>query len=514
MSTKPRLGIQIQIAVVVLMVSLLFFAFAVYAQGKDRLKQVEIVRDSWGVAHVYAETNAGVFFGAGFATAQDRMLQMELFRRAVQGRLAEILGPDWLEHDIRTRTLGLYRHAQLIVEHLAPDTREALEAYAAGVNHCLQNDNENMAAVFAKRGWVPEPWTAADSIAVWMRLSEFFDRSWQNEVHALRIYQAGTQRGESKVPVIDNEAAVVEEEDFARTNPAVYRRLKAKAKETVTYVPGFEGIKASHAWAVDGSRTTTGKPLLESDPQIAVTLPSLWYEIHLHGGDYNTRGIGVAGAPGFLIGWNEHLAWGATALGSDNADLFLERIDPTGKYYEYKGEWYPLEIRTEEIKVLGSKPVSIEVRETNHGPLVDDLLPNRRPDEHFALHYVVTQELHTSIDGQLAMMQAADWESFLDGVSRYHSPGLHIVYADVYGNIGYHTAAAIPIRTGTYGLPQIGWTGEEEWAGYVPFDELPQSLNPERGFIASGNHLPVGDWYPPQPDGSLSRPYSPQLASL
>lgn len=458
---------------------------------------VEIIRDLWGVAHVYAESNAGLFFGAGYATAQDRMLQMDLFRRSAQGRLAEILGRDWIEHDIRARTLGLYRHAELVVEHLTSETREVLEAYAAGVNYYLQTEIADRAAVFAKLGWELEPWTAADSIAVWMRLSEFFDRSWQNEVHAWQTYQEQARRGsESKPSVIDNEAAVVTEEDFARTNPEVYQRLKAKAKDSVSYDPGFEGVKASHAWAVDGTKTITGKPLLESDPQIAVTLPSLWYEIHLHGGDYNTRGIGVAGAPGFLIGWNEHLAWGATALGSDNADLFMERLDPTGQFYEYKGQWLPLKVRTEEIKVLGGDSVFIEVRETQHGPLVDELLPNRRPEEHFALHYVVTQELHTSIDGQLAMMRAADWESFLDGLSRYHSPGLHIVYADVYGNIGYHTAAAIPIRTGVHGLPQSGWTGEEEWAGYIPFEALPQSLNPERGFIASANHLPVGDWYP------------------
>lgn len=505
MRPGPRLTICFHlIAALFLSCFLLLTSFTSSASSPDSQEyreHIEIVRDTWGVAHVYAKTDAGVFFGAGFATAQDRMLQMDLVRRTVQGRLSEILGRDWVEHDKRVRTMGLYLHAQEVAEHLEPDTREALEAYAAGINHFLSTERQDVEAVFAELGWMPEPWTVADSIAVWMRLSERFDRSWQNEVHALRTHQARAQQStDQRPPVIDNGAAVVEEADFVRTNPEAYRRLKALAAEAIAERYPLEGgqetIKASHAWAVSGNKTVTGMPLLESDPQIAVTLPSLWHEIHLHGGKYNARGIGVAGAPGFLIGWNEHLAWGATALGSDNVDLFLERLDASGQNYEYRGSWRPLKTRIEEIKVLGGESVFVEVRETQHGPLVDDFLQDRRPGEHYALHYVVTQELHTSIEGLLAMMRSTDWESFTDGLSRYHSPGLHIVYADVYGNIGYHTAAAIPIRTGAYGLPQVGWTGDEEWAGYIPFDELPQSLNPERGFVASANHLPVGDWYP------------------
>ena len=428
------------------------------------------------------------------------MLQMELVRRAAAGRLAEILGSDWIEHDKRARIIGLHRHAQRVAEHLAPDTREALEAYAAGINHYLRTAAERVVFTVGEHTWTPEPWTVADSIAVWMRFSEFFDRSWEQEVTALRNAGGGVPYERRGFRVIDKEAAVVTEADFARTNPEAYRRLKARSLQSTgsarTAESAWEGLQASHAWAVSGERTVTGKPLLESDPQIPVTLPSLWYEIHLHGETFNARGIGVPGAPGFLVGWNEHLAWGATALGSDNVDLFLERLDPEGKAYAYQGDWLPLQTRVERIDVLGAEPVYITVRETHHAPLVDDLLPNRRRGEHFSLHYVVTQELHTSIDGLLAMMRATDWESFKEGLRRYHSPGLHIVYADVYGNIGYHTAAAIPIRQGVYGLPQVGWTGEEEWAGYIPFDELPQSLNPERGFVASANHLPVGDWYP------------------
>jgi len=184
---------------------LLLTAFASSASSTDSQEyreHVEIVRDIWGVAHVYATTDAGVFFGAGFATAQDRILQMDLVRRTVQGRLSEVLGPDWIEHDKRVRTMGLYLHAQRVAEHLEPETREALEAYAAGINHFLSTERQDVEAVFAGLGWMPGPWTVADSIAVWMRLSERFDRSWQNEVHSLRTYQArGQQSTDQRPPV-------------------------------------------------------------------------------------------------------------------------------------------------------------------------------------------------------------------------------------------------------------------------------------------------------------------------
>ncbi|HHV54133.1 MAG TPA: hypothetical protein GXX55_01560 [Firmicutes bacterium] len=469
---------------------------AIPVQGSER---VEIIRDQWGIAHVYADSNAGVFFGAGYATAQDRMLQMELFRRKVAGRLAEVLGPEWLQSDKLMRTLGLYRHAQRVVDHLSPDTREALEAYAAGVNHYLATEAGNLNPTFARLGIVPEPWTPADSIAVWMRIAEYFDTSWKQEVNSLRQrerqQEAGGGSGSAGAVVIDDAAAVVEEQDFARTSPDVYQRLKSYPRAQAED-DGWERVKASHAWAVSGEKTVTGKPLLESDPQIAVTLPSLWYEIHLSGGDYNARGIGLAGAPGFLIGWNEHLAWGATALGCDGSDLFQERLSPAGNEYQWRGVWYPVETRNEKILVKGAEPVVIKVKETRHGPLVDDFLAGRRPDEHFALHHTLLQETTTSIEGLLAMMRARNWTEFTEGLRQYRSPGLHIVYADADGNIGYHTAAAIPVRRGVYGIPQVGWSGEEEWAGYIPFEELPHVLNPSRGFIASANHLPVGSWYP------------------
>jgi len=459
--------------------------------------QIEIVRDSWGIAHVYADTDSELFFGAGYATAEDRLYQMELSRRKVAGRLAEIYGKDWLESDKLMRTLGLYQHAQEIATHLDGETKSILEAYAEGVNYYLETNLDNLNPVFDEIGIVPDPWTVVDSIAVWMRLSERFDRSWQNEVSALRNYEQRLRSGITQEPiVIDNSAAIVTEADFLRTDPDAYRRLMEEEPDESSAGSEWDALKASHAWTVSGSKTLTGSPLLESDPQIAVTLPSLWYEIHLSGGNYNVRGICVAGSPGFLIGWNEDLAWGATALGSDNSDLFHEKLSRDGAMFLFGESWYPLQSHTEVISVRNEDPVEIIVCRTIHGPLVDEFTRGVGPTEHFSLKYVATEELNTPITGMLAMMRSRNWEEFTGGLSDYMFPGIHVVYADVSGNTGYYTAAAIPIRSGRPGLPQIGWTGDEEWIGYVPFDELPHVLNPSSGFVASANHLPVGDWYP------------------
>ena len=506
-----------------------------------RANDVTIVRDQWGVAHVYADTEEGVFFGAGYATAQDRLFQMELSRRYVQGRLAEVLGARWLESDKLMRTLGLYRHAQTVVPRLSSDTRRALEAYAAGVNEYTRQHKGKLLYLFDRYAIQPEAWTPADCVAAWMRVSERFDRGWRTEVNAQR---AMTRGGASPpVPIIDESACVVSEEDFQRTAPEVYKRLKAKGEKrrrdtriqgykdagmqlsTLAFLHScipeslhpdvFAAPKASHAWVVSGAKSATGKPILESDPQIAVTAPSLWYEIHLHGGRYNVRGIGVAGAPGLLIGYNDRIAWGATALGLDNADLFEEQVNPDDpNQYRWRDKWETMTTRTETIRVKGGDAVTLQVRATRHGAIVNNFLPNlgtgrdapplqrnmqdaTRNTTAYALHYLVTTEITSSLEGLLGMMRARDWKTFCAGLSKYRSPGLHVVYADANNNIGYHTAGAIPIRKRFGGqMPLQGWTGEDEWQDVIPFDELPQALNPKSGFIVSANHVPVGAWYP------------------
>jgi penicillin amidase len=467
-----------------------------WTQGTER--QVRIVRDRWGIAHVFADDERALFYGAGYAAAQDRLFQMTLGRRTVQGRLAEILGSDWVAWDRRMRVMGLQRHAEAVVPHLTPETRAALVAYADGVNAYIRARGERLSGLFGRYGGAPEPWRAADCVAQWMRISERFDRGWMSEVSALRAFEAlaaevGPEEAlrRTGTRVLDESAAVVPETEMARF-PEVYARLKAmRAGKPVEEAP-----KASHNWVVSGAKSTTGKPILESDPQIAVSAPSVWHEIHLSGGRYNVRGIGIAGAPGMLIGWNGRCAWGATALGSDTADLFQEQVDPGNPdRCRWLDGWERMESHTETIPVRGGSPVTVEVRRTRHGPVVNEFLGDVRKGEVFALHVLMTQELTSSLEGLLGMMRARDWASFQEGMRGYRAPGLHLIYADVDGNIGYWTMAAVPIRKRLPGLPHEGWTGQDEWRGLIPFEEMPHLFNPASGFISTANNLPVGAWY-------------------
>ena len=418
---------------------------------------IELVRDRWGIAHVFARSEQGAWFGAGVACAQDRPTQMDLNRRTVQGRLAEILGAEWIDSDRKFRTLGLTRHARRLAGSMAPGPRALFEAYARGVNRALPAELER--------------WTVADSLAVWMRVEERFARGWRSE--------AGRAPPKAGPRLVDESGVIVPEAEFKRTAPEVYQELRRRTSRALP-APELEDAfaKASHAWAVAGRRSTTGKPILESDPQMPVTFPPLWYEVHVAGGGLNARGIGLPGAPGFLIGWNERIAWGATALGSDPADL-----------HETEG---PFEERRETIHVKDGEDVEIVVRTTELGPVVNDLL-SRPAGKTYALRWV-TLESPSSLEGLLLLPRARNWEEFERGLEKYHTPGINVVYADVDGHLGYRTVATIPVRDCVH-RGRAAHDGCPPRAA-IPFREMPRMVDPEAGFIAHANNAPVGKWYP------------------
>ena len=324
---------------------------------------------------------------------------------------------------------------------------------------------------------------------------------WTEELAAKRALErrapAGPPAGVG--PRMDDSAQIVSEEEFKQSNPEVYPRLKERTdgqKQRVENRGFLREVNLSHNWVVAGTRSTTGKPILESDPHYGVTNPAFWYEIHLSGGRYNVRGLGVAGAPGMLMGWNERCAWGVTALAGDTADLFEEKINPdTPEQYLWKEDWLSFECHSETIRVKEGEPVRFEVRSSRHGPVVNDLLSGVKPGEVFALHYTLLWTPSSSLESMLDVMRAADWSSVRNALAGYAAPPLHMIYADVQGNIGYQTGTLVPVRTGDTRLPRKGWTGEDEWT-MVPFEELPSMLNPRAGHIFTANHLAAGSWYP------------------
>ena len=494
----------------ILRLSILLLAFngLIACDGpSSRSNEIEIVRDQWGIAHVYAASEQALFFGYGHVMAEDRMFQMMLRRRAAEGRLAEILGPGprnrFVALDRRNRILGFRQLGERMVGRLEPDTRAILEAFAAGVNAYLESNAGQLSPLFDEFGGHPRPWRAADCITLWHWIGDRFMPGWEDEVLAKRgaLTRARTNRSlKAEWPRVDDTGQIVSKEEFRRSYPDAYERLQAVSiseRAVSRFNARQVDFKASQNWVVGPSRSVTGRPILQSDPQVPVRSPSFGYEIHLVGGRYNTRGWAIAiGAPGMLAGWNEHVAWGPTALLGDHADLFEERINPENpNQYETQGKWKNFSVRTETIQVKDGDPVRLQVRSTLHGNVVNALLDGVEPGEVYALTTAATAAEQSSLEGALKMMRAVDWPSFRRAMQQYASPAPHIIYADSKNNIGYQTLVRTPARATVDRLPRKGWSGEEEWT-MIPFELMPSLLNPRSGQIYTANQLPAGSWYP------------------
>jgi penicillin G amidase len=471
---------------------------------QNKPASVEIIRDRWGIPHIYAEREADAFFGAGYTAAEDRLLQMDLVRRRARGRLSEVFGKDTLASDRKFRVAQVGRYCTEAAATVPEETRTILRAYAAGVNAYMARNPDRVARRFARLGAMPGQWTDADCICAWMGVAEVFDRFYdESAVASYREFQqlAATLGEEEALKqrgmVLDDAAAVAPESEMAK-DAAVYARLKTKAP-----TPGWwfrslpdDMLRFSHAWAVDGTRSVTGKPLLESDPQTSVNNPPLWYEFHVSAGRFDVRGISVAGSPGMLVGFNRQLAWGASALGASSTVTFLEKPAPGGDGYVFQDQVLPYERTTDGIEVKGSALALEILLRTRHGFVFNSLASGVQAGEVLVSHNRQFEDKRTSIEGMLGMMRASNWPEFRAAMEQYYSPGLHIVYADTSGNVGYQTLVHVPLTRRTPRMALEGWTGRDEVQGSIPLDEMPHMLNPESHFVSHANNLPVGSWYP------------------
>lgn len=451
---------------------------------------VEIIRDRWGIPHVYAESAHDLFFAQGYVHAQERLWQMDFNRRAPSGRLSEIFGEATLSSDRFVRTIGMRRAAEDERSHLDPETAASLEAYAAGVNAFLAR-RRPLPIEFLLLQYRPEPWTSVDSLALARLLAWTLAGNWKHQLlRADLINRFGVDGARLLIPSYPREAPTVVPE--AVTFPS----LRAAAHLPLLETPGGPAGVGSNNWAVNGVRTPTGWPLLANDPHLDAQMPSAWYEMHLHGGPYNVTGATVPGAPGVIIGHNEQVAWGVTNAGPDVQDLYVERLnsaDPTR--YLYRGEWVPLTVVREEIRVKGRREPVIEVvRITRHGPVVNNVVDGLGA---FLSMRWTALDPGTVFASVLRLDRSGTWEEFREALRLWSVPAQNFVYADRQGNIGYQLAGRIPTRAGGSGfVPVPGWTGTYEWVGEIPFNRLPSLLNPPRGYIATANNRIAPERYP------------------
>ena len=507
-----------KIFILLLIVILFFSSISTALMNKTALKsnQYEIIRDDWGIPHIIAESDTAAFFGAGYATAEDRLFQMHRNRCAAQGRLTELMGAmvdnsvlqKMIDQDKYMRYIGLYKHAEIIALSIDEPYHNYLQAYCDGVNQYIQDNSDQLSSLFNRN--IPEEWKIADCIVSWDRMGDYFSGFPSSEVNKLHEFEnlvesIGYDQAIEQMTIerkIDDSAATTKYDDY---DPDTLEAIYAYANNitNLNRIPNFithQTPKMSHAWVVGGDKTTTGSSVLSSDPQTKVTSPSIWHEYHIKSNNFNIRGIGVAGCPGFLIGWNEHVAWGATALGADQADLFrLKMIDE--QTYEYNGNQYIMDVSDETINVPNGRDIPITVKNTILGPVVTDLLSSAYSDEEYVLcSYPQYDKKHHSIEALLDMMKADDIYSFYNAIQKYKSPGIHCIFGDKQGNIGYSVMAAIPLRSSysplAGSIAQDGSSMEYAWIEMIPYEVLPHVFNPDDGALFSANHLPVGSWYP------------------
>jgi penicillin amidase len=448
-------------------------------------KAVEIRRDRNGVPHIKAQTEHDSYVALGYVHAQDRLWQMDFLRRLGAGRLSEVLGEATVQSDRYMRTLGLYRLAQTSLARLPPDARAAIDAYTKGVNAYLDSRKGAWPIEFYMLRYRPERWKPADSL-VWGRIMGIFlSRNWREET--LRAHIKRTL-GADALPILFP--------DYPADGP---RTLAA-------YGDGEDNPiavgSASNAWVVSGDRTITKKPLLANDPHLRFRTPALWYLATVDWPGGSLAGATVPGVPFMVLGRNSHIAWGFTSAETDVQDLYLEKLDATrhGWYSTPEGARRFAE-RTEIIRVRDQPDVMLAVRSTRHGPVISDLSPGVKslaPKGHVLA--LATPALREDDDSALAsykLNHARNWKQFRAAVRSWHAPPLNIAYADKDGNIGLITAARVPLRNAGDGrLPAEGWSGEFDWVGWIPFDDLPQYFNPPGGMIANANNPTVTAGYP------------------
>ncbi|MEA2562315.1 MAG: penicillin amidase [Acidobacteriota bacterium] len=483
-------------------------AEAALAQTSGRLavhglsRPVTVLRDTWGIPHIYADTQDDLFFAQGFVAAQDRLFQMEIWRRSAEGRLAEILGPSAVERDRVARLLRYRGDMDAEYASYAPDARQIVEAFVRGVNAYIESVGDRVPVEFEMAGFRPEPWTPEVCLS---RLSALAVTGYAplEVFRGILIRELGAEAAADLVPpdpAVPLDLEIMPGIDLKELDPKILAGFRA-AGERVS----FAVRNGSNNWVVDGTLSSTGRPLLANDPHRSLAVPSLRWMVHLVGPGWNVIGAGEPALPGVAAGHNDRVAFGFTIVGIDQQDLYAEETHPEDpNRVRFHDSWVPMQVERETIRVKGAKPVQVELKFTEHGPVIHEDPARHRA---WALHWVGTEPGTAGYLGSLSLNRARTWPEFLKALERWKVPSENLVYADVEGNIGWKVAGLTPVRQGWNGLLPVPGDGRFEWQGFLPAAELPGDFNPARHFLATANHniLPPGytkvlgfDWGSPE----------------
>jgi penicillin amidase len=491
-------------------------------------EKVTIRRDNRWIPYIEASNEDDLYFAQGYIMASDRLWQMDLLRRVAKGETAEIFGKTMLEQDKYWRRFGFSQVVEKSYEILDPKLKKALENYSRGVNAYIRSlDEKSLPTEFRLLQYKPKEWKPTDTMIIGKILAEALSTTWKIDLLYANLQKslpkekfADVANIVTKYDVVlfgkDTENAQKPEEkakqiETHQVSSAVLelanRELMIR-KESLQMI-GFyaEDSAASNNWVISGKRTLDGKPILANDPHLPPTAPGIWYLVHLSTPEMRVAGVTFPGVPGVILGHNEFIAWGATNVGPDVQDLYLEEFNAEGKYKTPNGWEAPI-IRREEIKYRPN-PLSpqtesqiFEFVETRNGVVILE-----EQGKKYALRWTALNPENQEFETFYYLNRAKNWEDFKAALKKYGGPMQNFVYADVKGNIGWYAAGRVPIRRVGYGQePYIGYETSGDWVGFIPFDELPHLYNPPEGFIVTANQRIVGTSYKYQ---QISREIAP-----
>jgi penicillin amidase len=467
---------------------------------------VRIDRDRFGIPSIHAASDEDLFFGLGYAMAQDRLFQLDFLRRKGAGRLSEILGAEgkdldylWrliglgsiLEWDILARTVGLRRIAECEWHTLPPETQQTLTAFSNGVNALMHDSRDSLPIEFDLLDYRPEPWTPIDSLTIESEFRWYLTgRFWVIVIPELaRRVLGDTPLFQAFMQVESDVASILPPGSYPRTHTS-----PTPIGHAVNDPRSGEG---SNNWVLAGSKTTTGQPLVASDPHIAFEAVSCWYEVHLAGGSFQVAGMAYAGMPAVMFGRNEGVAWGCTNNICSQRDLYQEKTDPHHPgCFLYDGQWEPERVWDETIAVKGGPAVERTITFSRNGPIVDDVLPPAaRQTGPVSIKWLGAH--HGGwLTALLGMDRAGSAKEFREAIRPWHVPTFSVVYADVAGHTGYQMAGRLPVRAVAERGYRPGWDPRHQWQGLIPYDEMPHCIDLPRGWVATANARPAPDDFP------------------
>jgi penicillin amidase len=474
---------------------------------KGLVSEVTVYRDEKGMPHIYAENEHDLYFATGYIAAQDRLWQMDLIRRSETGRLSEIFGKNFIETDKFFRCLNFSGTSKKILDGSDPAILDCLEAYTNGVNRFIEECGKVLPPEFRILNYRPDPWTTIDIVnLIGMIGWNLVKQNLEIELFNMKLLnKVGWQKAFSLIPDSSRFENIIFP-DYIPDKNTINEIESCVVALSGNGVLDLNTPLASNNWAIAGSKSNSGKPVLSNDMHLTLNSPGIWMQVHqVVPGKLNVTGVLLPGEPFIIAGHNDKIAWGMTNMVVDAIDLYLEKVNPDDQdQYLFNGEWHNMSVREEKILVKKGDAEIIKIRSTHRGPVISGYRDTGGKPVSMAWSGL---DISDEVRAAYLLNKASDWTQFREAISKFRTISQNFAYADIGGNIGLSAGGGIPVRKYNGDFIRNGETDEFDWKGYVSFDQLPFIFNPSSGYVASANNRTVGRNYPYYISSCFGTPY-------